>query len=83
LIQCLVDCGGQVSDVGMRTNPVLYYAANVLECNCGVMLTGSYKPPDYSGFKIVGAGATLANEQIQALRERIAKNDLASGVGSV
>lgn len=52
---------------------MLYYAANVLEGKSGVMLTGSHNPPDYNGFKIVVAGETLANEQIQALRERIEK----------
>jgi phosphomannomutase/phosphoglucomutase len=47
------------------------------------MLTGSHNPPDYNGFKIVVAGDTLANEQIQALRERIETNNLSSGYGSV
>ncbi len=51
--------------------------------NPGVMLTGSHNPSNYNGFKIVIAGDTLANEQIQALRQRIETNDLASGVGSV
>ncbi|MDN6856653.1 phosphomannomutase/phosphoglucomutase [Pseudomonas sp. CAN2814] len=83
LIQGLLDCGCQVTDVGMVPTPVLYYAANVLEGKSGVMLTGSHNPPDYNGFKIVVAGETLANEQIQALRERIQNDDLASGVGSV
>ncbi|KAF1056268.1 MAG: Phosphomannomutase/phosphoglucomutase [Pseudomonas delhiensis] len=83
LIQGLLDCGCQVTDVGMVPTPVLYYAANVLEGKSGVMLTGSHNPPNYNGFKIVVAGETLANEQIQALRERIQNNDLASGVGSV
>ncbi|MDU4253223.1 MULTISPECIES: phosphomannomutase/phosphoglucomutase [Pseudomonas] len=83
LIQGLVDCGCQVTDIGMVPTPVLYYAANVLEGKSGVMLTGSHNPPDYNGFKIVVAGETLANEQIQALRERIQNEDLASGVGSV
>ncbi|MBD9678641.1 phosphomannomutase/phosphoglucomutase [Pseudomonas sp. PDM18] len=83
LIQGLLDCGCQVTDVGMVPTPVLYYAANVLEGKSGVMLTGSHNPPDYNGFKIVVAGETLANEQIQALRERIQTGDLASGVGSV
>lgn len=83
LIQGLLDCGCQVTDIGMVPTPVLYYAANVLEGKSGVMLTGSHNPPDYNGFKIVVAGETLANEQIQALRERIQNNDLASGVGSV
>ncbi|MEE9102858.1 MULTISPECIES: phosphomannomutase/phosphoglucomutase [Pseudomonas] len=83
LIQGLLDCGCNVTDIGMVPTPVLYYAANVLEGKSGVMLTGSHNPPNYNGFKIVVAGETLANEQIQALRERIENNDLATGVGSV
>ncbi|PAU55064.1 phosphomannomutase [Pseudomonas indica] len=83
LIQGLLDCGCKVSDIGMVPTPVLYYAANILAGKSGVMLTGSHNPPDYNGFKIVVAGDTLANEQIQVLRQRIENNDLASGVGSI
>jgi hypothetical protein len=43
------------------------------------MLTGSHNPSDYNGFKIVIAGDTLANEQIQALLTRLKTNDLTSG----
>lgn len=83
LIQGLVDSGCQVSDVGMVPTPVVYYAAHVLAGKSAVMLTGSHNPPDYNGFKIVIAGDTLANEQIQALKTRIDTNDLLSGEGSV
>lgn len=83
LIQGLLDCGCEVSDIGMVPTPVLYFATHTLQGRSGVMLTGSHNPPDYNGFKIVIAGDTLANEQIQALRQRIERNDLASGVGSV
>ncbi|WP_218565174.1 phosphomannomutase/phosphoglucomutase [Stutzerimonas urumqiensis] len=83
LIQGLVDCGCSVNDIGMVPTPVLYYAANVLAGKSGVMLTGSHNPPDYNGFKIVIAGDTLANEQIQALRQRIESGDLAEGTGTV
>ncbi len=83
LIQGLLDCGCTVSDVGMVPTPVLYFATNVLKGKSGVMLTGSHNPPDYNGFKIVIAGDTQANEQIQALKTRIDNNDLANGVGSV
>jgi phosphomannomutase/phosphoglucomutase len=83
LIQGLVEAGCAVSDIGLVPTPVLYYAANVLAGKTGVMLTGSHNPPDYNGFKIVVAGDTLANEQIQALRERIETNNLCSGQGSV
>lgn len=83
LIQGLLDCGCRVSDVGMVPTPALYFATHVLEGKSGVMLTGSHNPPDYNGFKIVIAGDTQANEQIQALKARIDNNELASGVGSV
>jgi phosphomannomutase/phosphoglucomutase len=83
LIQGLVDAGCQVSDVGLVPTPALYYAANVLAGKSGVMLTGSHNPSDYNGFKIVIAGDTLANEQIQALLTRLKTNDLSRGEGRV
>jgi phosphomannomutase/phosphoglucomutase len=83
LIQGLLDCGCHVSDVGMVPTPVVYYAGHILTGKSAVMLTGSHNPADYNGFKIVIAGDTLANEQIQALKARIDNNDLASGVGTV
>ena len=83
LIQGLLDCGCNVSDVGMVPTPVVYYAGHILTGKSAVMLTGSHNPRDYNGFKIVIAGDTLANEQVQALKARIDNNDLASGVGTV
>ncbi len=83
LIQGLLDAGCQVSDVGLVPTPALYYAANVLAGKSGVMLTGSHNPPNYNGFKIVIAGDTLANEQIQALLTRLKTNDLSRGEGKV
>ncbi|MBD8575363.1 phosphomannomutase/phosphoglucomutase [Pseudomonas syringae] len=83
LIKGLYDSGCHVSDVGLVPTPALYYAANVLAGKTGVMLTGSHNPKDYNGFKIVIAGDTLANEQIQALLQRIRSNDLPTGAGSV
>ena len=83
LIQGLHDSGCHVSDVGLVPTPALYYAANVLAGKTGVMLTGSHNPKDYNGFKIVIAGDTLANEQIQALHERIKTGNLTAGKGSI
>nr|WP_233280100.1 phosphomannomutase/phosphoglucomutase [Pseudomonas xionganensis] len=81
LIQGLLDCGCNVSDVGMVPTPVVYYAANILAGKSAVMITGSHNPPEYNGFKIVIAGDTLAGEQIQTLKTRLDTGDLASGVG--
>ena len=83
LIKGIADSGCHVSDVGLVPTPALYYAANVLAGKSGVMLTGSHNPSNYNGFKIVIAGDTLANEQIQALHTRLKTNDLSSGKGSV
>ena len=83
LIKGLVEAGCKVSDVGLVPTPALYYAANVLAGTSGVMLTGSHNPSDYNGFKIVIAGDTLANEQIQALLTRLKTDDLSRGEGSV
>nr|WP_129210378.1 phosphomannomutase/phosphoglucomutase [Candidatus Pseudomonas adelgestsugas] len=83
LIHGLTDSGCHISDIGLVPTPALYYAANVLAGKSGVMLTGSHNPSDYNGFKIVIAGDTLANEQIQALHDRLKNNDLTKGNGSV
>ena len=83
LIRGVADSGCQVSDVGLVPTPALYYATHVLAGKSGVMLTGSHNPPNYNGFKIVIAGDTLADEQIQALRTRLKTNDLTWGAGSI
>ena len=83
LIQGVADSGCHVSDVGLVPTPALYYAANVLAGKSGVMLTGSHNPSNYNGFKIVIAGDTLANEQIQALHTRLKTNYLTWGEGSI
>jgi phosphomannomutase/phosphoglucomutase len=81
LIRGLMESGCQVTDLGMVPTPVLYYATHTTQATSGVMLTGSHNPADYNGLKIVIAGETLADQRIQALRERLKKNDLNTGSG--
>jgi len=70
-----------VIDVGMVATPMLYFAAYQLNTLSGVMVTGSHNPPEYNGLKMMLGGDTLAGENIQALRARIVRNDLAHGNG--
>ncbi|MBC7944382.1 MAG: phosphomannomutase/phosphoglucomutase [Burkholderiales bacterium] len=74
--------GLDVIDVGLVATPMVYFAAHELKTHSGVMVTGSHNPPDYNGLKMVLGGETLSGDAIQALRARIANNDLASGSGS-
>lgn len=83
LIRGLTATGRDVKDIGEVPTPVLYFAAQQLDANSGVMVTGSHNPSDYNGFKIVLGGETLANDAIQGLRRRIESGDLLTGEGSV
>ncbi len=75
--------GCDVVDVGMVPTPVVYFAIQHLGAGSGVAVTGSHNPPDYNGLKMVIDGTTLSGEAIQKLRERIVKNDLVTGQGTV
>jgi len=83
LIRGLKATGRDVKDIGQVPTPVLYFAAQYLGTNSGVMVTGSHNPKDYNGFKIVLGGETLANEAIDSLRQRIESGDMLTGEGSV
>ncbi len=77
----LVAAGADVVDIGMAPTPLAYFAAHHLGTGSCVALTGSHNPPQYNGIKMVVAGTTLYGEEIQALRTRIEKGQLASGAG--
>ena len=83
LIRGLRDTGRDIKDVGEVPTPVLYFAADQLGSNSGVMVTGSHNPSDYNGFKIVLGGETLAGDAIQSLYQRIESGDLLTGEGSL
>lgn len=82
--------GVDVVDVGMVPTPLGYFAASVplqidgasRSVDSCIVVTGSHNPPDYNGFKMVLRGAAIYGEQIQALYQRIIKNDFATGQGS-
>ncbi len=73
--------GAHVIDIGLVTTPMSYFAAQHLDTQCSVMVTGSHNPPDYNGLKMVIAGNTLAGDEIQALKARIEAGDLRRGAG--
>jgi len=73
--------GVDVVDIGCVPTPLTYFAAFELGTQSCVSVTGSHNPPDYNGLKMVLGGQTLFGEQIQALRRRLADNDLTHGAG--
>lgn len=70
LAQGLMDSGIHVLDLGEVATPLMYYATSVHdEVDSGLMVTGSHNPADYNGIKMVIAGTTLAQDDINLLYE--------------
>ena len=74
--------GIDVIDIGVVATPMVYFAANILDTQSGVMVTGSHNPPDYNGFKMVLASEAIYGEEILDLYRSITGNTLASGEGT-
>jgi phosphomannomutase len=51
------DAGAEVLDVGLVGTEMLYFAVGSLELDGGIMVTASHNPKEYTGMKIVRAGA--------------------------
>lgn len=81
LIEGLQVTGCDVTFIGMVPTPALYYAAYHLGTTGGVMVTASHNPVEYNGFKLCKGYFTLADAEIQAVRDVILAGDFASGRG--
>jgi len=81
LAEGIIESGADVIELGMAPTPVAYFAAHHLGCGSAAIITGSHNPPEYNGVKMVVAGTTLSGDEIQELRRRIERGDLARGAG--
>lgn len=71
LKQGLLDSGIDVVDLGRVATPVMYYATHVHGIDCGLMVTGSHNPADYNGIKMVLAGKTLVQADIDIVYDLV------------
>ena len=79
----LTESGCDVMDVGQVPTPVLYFATHEFNTGTGIMVTGSHNPSDYNGFKMMLAGDTLAEDQIQTLYQIIQTQAFSTGKGQI
>jgi phosphomannomutase / phosphoglucomutase len=79
----LAASGLGVERVGLVPTPALYYAVAVTGPDAGIQITGSHNPPEYNGFKMTLRGRPVFGTDIQAMRERIERDDFAVGAGRV
>lgn len=84
LQQGLLNSGINVVDIGSVATPVMYYATYAEKgIDSGLMITGSHNPADYNGIKMVLAGKTLAEADIQVLYNLVEKGQFDEGHGSL
>ncbi|MFI4918793.1 MAG: phosphomannomutase/phosphoglucomutase [Legionellales bacterium] len=81
LKQGLLDSGIDVVDLGAVATPVMYYATHTQGIDSGLMVTGSHNPAEYNGLKMVLAGKTLTQIDIDGLYELVAEGRRISGQG--
>lgn len=81
LKQGLLDSGISVIDLGSVATPIMYYATCTERVDSGLMVTGSHNPADYNGIKMVLAGKTLAQADINQLFDLVLAGDFLKGQG--
>ena len=57
VIEGAADGGADVLDIGLVGTEMVYFAVGELELDGGIMITASHNPKEYTGMKIVRAGA--------------------------
>ena len=81
LVRGLRASGVNVTDLGTAPTPLVYWAEQMLGTDASVVITGSHNPPEWNGIKMTVRAASLYGDAITGLRDRIERNDLASGAG--
>jgi phosphomannomutase/phosphoglucomutase len=81
LIRALMESGRDVIDIGLVPTPLLYFATRHLNCQSGIMITGSHNPGQDNGLKIVLNQRTIAAGGIQQIRDRVVGGDFSKGNG--
>jgi phosphomannomutase len=62
LAKGIIDEGASVTDLGVLTTPMSYFASGFYKFPATIMVTASHNPPEYNGFKICRENAIALSE---------------------
>ena len=83
LIAGLLESGADVVDIGVVPTPVAYWAQHNLAVAAGIQITGSHNPPEYNGFKLGVARASIYGADIQRVYQIAAAGKFEPGKGTL
>ena len=81
LSEGLLENGINVTNLGLVTTPLLYYAAKKSKSKSGAMITGSHNPKNYNGIKLVINDKPVSGKEIFNLIQH--KKDISSSPGKI
>ncbi len=81
VLRGLVECGLDVTDIGMCVTPLLYFSVNHWDLDGGVMITASHNPPQDNGLKICVGKSTIFGPDLRRLGEMVEARDFVTGIG--
>ena len=82
LIKGLLETGVNVTNLGLVTTPMLYYARQHLNKWAAIMITASHNPSNHNGFKIsFDENGNAAGQEIIDFRDFTNKNEFVKGNG--
>lgn len=83
LVKGLLASGIEVTDIGLVTTPMLYYAREFFNIPYAIMITASHCPKEDNGFKLCDKEGSMYGEKIQDLLKIILSNNFINGTGHV
>ncbi len=82
-IQGLLSTGCNVTDIGLASSPLLYYAVCKLKADGGTSITASHNPKQYNGVKLIGPMAhAICGDQLQEVLHIIEEGAFKTGKGT-
>lgn len=69
-IKGLTETGIDVTDIGLCTSPMIYWAVCAIKFDSGTCITASHNPKEYNGLKIIAQNAhSICSDELQQIRK--------------
>jgi phosphoglucosamine mutase len=69
LIAGLISGGCNVTDLGIVSTPLLFFATNRLQKDAGIMITASHNPAEWNGFKLFSKTGCIYGESMEKIKQ--------------